>query len=103
MRRNKQRQPRRELQGFFHFLLDVVLLGRAHHIKARVDHLGIVFHAQVRLGLLVPKDPGLALCDDAVTEFAFGEGIAPVLKRAFGELHDISLMHKVHAAALVIE
>ncbi len=92
-----------QLQGFFHFALDVVLLGRRHHIEAGVNRFGVIFHRQFRLCFLVAQDPGLALGDDLSAEFALGEGITPILESTFGELHDIALMDEVHALALVFQ
>ena len=92
-----------QLEGFFHFGFDLTLLCGAHHVEAGVDHLGVVFHAQAGLGFLVAKDPGLAFCHNAVTEFALGEGVTPILERAFGELHDVALVDEVHALAIVIQ
>jgi hypothetical protein len=92
-----------QLERFFHFGLDLALLGGAHHVEAGVDHLGVIFHAQFGIGFLVAQDPGLALGDDLAAELALGEGVAPILEGAFGELHDVALVDEVHALALVVQ
>ncbi len=92
-----------QLQGFFHFALNIVLLGGAHHIKARVNRLGVIFHRHCRFGFLVSKNPSFTLGDDLIAEFAFGEGVSPIFEGTFGELHDVAFMDEVHALAFVFQ
>ena len=92
---------RPQLQRLFHFLLDIVLLVGRHHVEAGVDHLGVIFHAQVRVLLFVAQDPRLTLADDVIAKLALGQRVAPLLEGAFGVLHDVALVHEVHVLALV--
>ena len=92
---------RPQLQRLFHFLLDIVLLVGRHHVEARVDHLGVICHAQVRVLLFVAQDPRLTLADDVIAKLTFGQRVAPLHEGTFRVLHNVSLVHEVHVLALV--
>ena len=92
---------RPERQRIFHFLFDGGLLVGTHHVVAGINLLGVFCHAQIRILFLVAQNPGLTLGHDVVTELALGDAVAPILESAFGELHDVTLVHQTHDFAFV--
>src|SRR5204863_8458382 len=68
-----------------------------------LDRARVVLDARLSVLLLVAEDPALALRHHLVTELARGQVVAPIAEGAFGELHDVALVHEGEALALVVE
>ena len=63
-------------------------------LQARLDHRGVLLDGELRIAVAIVDDPALALGDDFIAEFVPRQFVAPVAERAFGELHDVALVHR---------
>ena len=86
------------IEHLAHLIAHRRLLFGGEAVVAGVDLAGVGLDAQGRIAVEVVENPALALGDAHIAEFAGGELIAPVAEGAFGELHDVALVHQRHVA-----
>ena len=94
---------RLQLHGHINLGANLALLIWRHHVVARIDHLGVGLGGQLGVGILVSKDPRLALAHCFIAEFLGRKRVAPIFEGTLGELHDVALMHNCQAFSLLFQ